>query len=67
MPTNSYGPNDNYNLDTCHFFPAIIKSISSKFKQKSINLLELVKLEELIFVDDIADESFFMNKKLNLH
>ena len=27
MPTNLYGPNDNYNLLTSHFFPALIKKI----------------------------------------
>ena len=25
MPTNLYGPNDNYDLSTSHFFPALIK------------------------------------------
>jgi GDP-L-fucose synthase len=25
MPTNLYGPNDNYNLKNSHFFPALIK------------------------------------------
>ena len=25
MPTNTYGPNDNYNLLTSHFYPALIK------------------------------------------
>ena len=27
MPSNIYGPNDNYNLKTSHFFPALIKKI----------------------------------------
>ena len=27
MPTNLYGPNDNYNLKTSHFFPALISKI----------------------------------------
>ena len=25
MPTNLYGPNDNYNVLNSHFFPALIK------------------------------------------
>ncbi|WP_440132175.1 NAD-dependent epimerase/dehydratase family protein, partial [Escherichia coli] len=27
MPTNLYGPNDNYNLDTSHVLPALIRKI----------------------------------------
>ena len=35
MPCNLYGPNDNYNLKTSHFFPAFIaKAIESKNKKK---------------------------------
>jgi GDP-L-fucose synthase len=33
MPCNVYGPNDNYNLQTSHFFPALLaKAISAKKK-----------------------------------
>ena len=68
MPTNSYGPNDNYNLDTCHFFPAIIKKVylANLKKKKSISLLGTGRARrELIYVDDIADAViFFMNKKV---
>ena len=35
MPTNLYGPNDNYNLKTSHFFPALLKkSITQSKKEK---------------------------------
>ena len=27
MPTNLYGPNDNYDLKYSHFFPALIKKV----------------------------------------
>ena len=37
MPCNLYGPNDNYNLKTSHFFPALIaKAIEAKKKKKKI-------------------------------
>ena len=37
MPTNLFGPNDNYNLITSHFFPALIKKIhEAKKKKKNI-------------------------------
>ena len=37
MPTNLYGPNDNYDLDNSHFFPCLIKKIyQCKKKNKKI-------------------------------
>ena len=34
MPTNLYGPNDNYNLKNSHFFPPLISKIHyAKFKK----------------------------------
>ena len=67
MPTNTYGPNDNYNLMTSHFFPALIhKAHMCKIKnKKSIEVWGSGKVyREMIFVDDIADACvYFMNKK----
>jgi len=68
MPTNTYGPNDNYDELNSHFFPALIKKIH-KIK---INKSKTLKLwgdgspkREVIYVDDIADACvFFMNKKV---
>ena len=35
MPTNLYGPNDNYNLKNSHFYPALISKIyQAKIKKK---------------------------------
>ena len=67
MPTNSYGPNDNYNLLDSHFFPALIKK-AHDCKVNNKKILEVwgsgKPLRELIFVDDIADACiFFMKKK----
>lgn len=71
MPTNTYGPGDNYNVNTSHFLPAIIKKIyqAKKNKKKSIILWGTGKPKrELIFVDDLADAViFFMNKKTKEH
>ena len=68
MPTNTYGPNDNYDLMTSHFFPALIhKAHMCKIKnKKSINVWGSGKVyREMIFVDDIADACvFFMKKKI---
>ena len=67
MPCNLYGPNDNYNLKTSHFFPALIaKAIQAKKnKIKDIVLWGSGKPKrELMYVDDLADACiYFINKK----
>jgi len=67
MPCNIYGPNDNYNLETSHFFPALIaKAIFAKKKQKKQIVLwgSGKPKRELMYVDDLADACiYFMNKK----
>jgi GDP-L-fucose synthase len=68
MPCNAFGPNDNYDLLTSHFFPALIRRLSDAVnnKKKSIKLWGTGKAKrELIYVDNIADACiFFMNKKV---
>lgn len=68
MPTNLYGINDNYNLDTSHFFPALIKKISyaKKKNKKYLSLWGNGKAKrELMYVDDLADAcEYFMKKKM---
>ncbi len=68
MPCNSFGPNDNYDLLTSHFFPALIRRFSDavKNKKKSIKLWGTGKPKrELIYVDDVANACiFFMHKKV---
>tara|TARA_B100000900_G_scaffold60880_1_gene46331 strand:- start:572 stop:1510 length:939 start_codon:yes stop_codon:yes gene_type:complete len=67
MPTNTFGPNDNYDKNNSHFFPALIK----KIHQLKINNKEIITLwgdgkpkREVIHVDDLADACvFFMKKK----
>ena len=67
MPPNTFGPNDNYDLLTSHFFPALIRKLSDakKNKKKAITLWGTGKVKrEFIYVDDIAEACvFFMNKK----
>ena len=69
MPCNIYGPNDNYNLKTSHFFPALIKKIyyAKINKKKSIEIWGTGKPKrELLFVDDLADAVYyFLDKKTN--
>ena len=69
MPTNLYGPNDNYDLEKSHFFPALLRKIIEAKKNKS-KFLEIwgngkVK-RELMFVDDLAYAcEFFLKKKVS--
>jgi GDP-L-fucose synthase len=66
MPSNTYGPNDNYNLQDSHFFPALIKKIHDAIVQKKtkITLWGTGRPKrELIYVDDIADACIFFLKK----
>ena len=67
MPTNTFGPNDNYDLNTSHFIPALIRKIyEAKIKNnKSINLWGNGKTKrELIYVYDLAEASiYFLFKK----
>lgn len=67
MPTNTFGPNDNYDNDSSHFLPALIKKIHRLKIENSIelNLWGNGKAKrEIIHVDDIADACvYFMNKK----
>jgi GDP-L-fucose synthase len=67
IPSNLYGPNDNYNLKSSHFLPALlVKAIlAKKNKRKEIILWGTGKAKrELTYVDDVADACiYFLNKK----
>ena len=68
MPTNLYGPKDNYNLKTSHFFPALISKIYKAKKNKFISLWgNGTAKRELMFVDDLADACEFFLKKKTKH
>jgi len=66
MPTNLYGPNDNFNLETSHVLPALIR----KFHEAIQNNAESVIVwgtgspkREFLYVDDLADASLFIMQK----
>ena len=68
MPTNTFGPNDNYDALNSHFFPSLIRKIHDLKNKKTSNLViwgDGSPKRELIFVDDLADACiFFMKKKI---
>jgi GDP-L-fucose synthase len=68
MPTNLFGPNDNYDLNNSHVLPALIK----KFHDAKINNNPHVELwgtgapkREFLHVDDVADACLFLMKNYN--
>jgi GDP-L-fucose synthase len=66
MPSNIYGPGDNYNLDDSHFLPAIIKKIylSKLKKKKKIYFWGTGKARrEVTYVEDISAAILFFLKK----
>ena len=67
MPTNTFGPNDNYDELNSHMFPALIKKTHEvKIKKKKEMILwgNGSAKREVIYVDDLADACvYFMKKK----
>jgi len=65
MPTNMYGPNDNFDLETAHVLPTLIR----KFHEAKILKKPFVTLwgtgspyREFLFVDDLAEAALFLMK-----
>jgi GDP-L-fucose synthase len=68
MPTNLYGPNDNYDLQTSHVLPALLR----KFHEaKLANAPEVTiwgsgtPLREFLHADDMADACYFLMQRYN--
>lgn len=68
MPTNLYGPNDNYDLNNSHVLPALIR----KFHTAKVEIQPQVEiwgtgtpLREFLHVDDLATACLFLMKNYN--
>lgn len=68
MPTNLYGPNDNFDLETSHVMPALIR----KFHEAKVNNEPEVivwgtgkPLREFMHVDDMADACVYLMEKFS--
>lgn len=68
MPTNLYGPNDNYDLKNSHVLPALIR----KFHNAKVSNAPFVEIwgsgspmREFLHVDDLADACFFLMENYN--
>jgi GDP-L-fucose synthase len=65
MPTNLYGPNDNYDLNNSHVIPALIRKFQEAKKNNSPNVVVWGSgkpLREFMHVDDLADACLFLIK-----
>ncbi|MBL0045352.1 MAG: GDP-L-fucose synthase [Flavobacteriales bacterium] len=68
MPTNLYGPNDNYDLNNSHVLPALIR----KFHTAKVTHAPSVEvwgtgspMREFLHVDDLADACFYLLQNYN--
>lgn len=68
MPTNLYGPNDNFDLHTSHVLPALIRKVH---EAKDCGAKEVsvwgsgTPRREFLHVDDLADACFFLLENYN--
>ncbi len=68
MPTNLYGPNDNYHPENSHVLPAMIR----RFHEAKLNGLDEVVIwgtgtprREFLHVDDLADACYYLMQHYN--
>jgi GDP-L-fucose synthase len=68
MPTNLYGPGDNYDLKNSHVLPALIR----KFHEAKVNQQTEVEIwgsgspkREFLYVDDLAEACYFLMQHYN--
>lgn len=68
MPTNLYGPNDNFDLESSHVLPAMIR----KFHDAKLDGARTVRLwgtgkprREFLHVDDLAEACLFLMRNFN--
>ncbi|SEI00325.1 GDP-L-fucose synthase [Rhizobium tibeticum] len=63
MPTNLYGPNDNYDLNNSHVLPALIRKAHEAKLRRDSELLVWGSgqpMREFLYVDDMADACVFL-------
>jgi GDP-L-fucose synthase len=68
MPTNLYGPNDNYDLNNSHVLPALLRKFHTA-KVENAPTVEIwgsgTPLREFLHVDDLADACYFLMMNYN--
>jgi GDP-L-fucose synthase len=68
MPTNLYGPNDNYDLNNSHVLPALIRKFHTA-KKEDVPSVEIwgtgSPMREFLHADDLADACFYLMQNYN--
>ena len=68
MPTNLYGPNDNYDLEKSHVLPALLRKFITA-KRNGDNQVTLwgtgSPMREFLYVDDLADACYYLMNNYN--
>ncbi|OFY85817.1 MAG: GDP-fucose synthetase [Bacteroidetes bacterium RIFCSPLOWO2_12_FULL_35_15] len=68
MPTNLYGPNDNYDLNNSHVLPALIRKFHTA-KKENLQSVEIwgtgSPMREFLHVNDLADACFYLMQNYN--
>ncbi|MFZ4770421.1 MAG: GDP-L-fucose synthase family protein, partial [Ferruginibacter sp.] len=68
MPTNLYGPNDNYDLNNSHVLPALLSKFHTALINKEPNVTVWgsgIPLREFLHVDDMASACIFLMENYN--
>ena len=68
MPTNLYGPNDNYDLNTAHVLPALMRKFieAKELNKPSVTIWGTGKpMREFMHVDDLAEACLFLMRNYN--
>ena len=66
MPSNLYGPNDNYDLTTGHALPALMRKAHEAKENKKKELIVWgsgTPRREFLYVDDLADACVFLMER----
>ena len=68
MPTNLYGPNDNYDLNNSHVLPALLRKFHEA-KESGVDTVEVwgsgSPLREFLHVDDLAEACYYLIQNYN--
>lgn len=72
MPTNLYGPFDNYDLNNSHVLPALIRKFDEAKEQSTVSGQQSVVVwgtgiprREFLYVDDLADAIYYLMNKID--
>jgi GDP-L-fucose synthase len=68
MPTNMYGPNDNYDLNNGHVLPALVRKMIVARQTNAANVViwgSGTPRREFLYSDDLADACYFLMQNYN--